>query len=78
MHKSFTMLHIVITGGSRGIGRGLALEFLKRKCLVTISGRNKESLLSAVEALKAESGFPHCLGIPCDVRNLEELQLLWQ
>lgn len=78
MHNSFPRLHIVVTGGSRGIGRALALEFLKKECLVTISGRNKESILSTVEALKTESGFSHCLGIPCDVRNLEELQLLWQ
>jgi len=71
------MKHIVITGGSRGIGKGLALEFLKKGCLVSISGRDRESILSAAEALKVESGFPNCQGIPCDVRNSEELELLW-
>lgn len=70
-------MHIVITGGSRGIGRGLALEFLKMGCLVTISGRDKENILSAAEVLKKESGSPNCQGISCDVRNLKELELLW-
>jgi len=72
------MKHIIVTGGSRGIGRGLALEFLKRGCLVSISGREKESILSSAEALKEESGFPNCRGIPCDVRKAEELEHLWR
>ncbi len=41
------MEHIVITGGSRGIGNALALEFMRKGCLVTISGRNSETLKTA-------------------------------
>ena len=35
------MKTVVITGSTRGIGHGLAVEFLKRGCAVVISGRNK-------------------------------------
>lgn len=72
------MKHIVLTGGSRGIGRGLALEFLRNGCMVTISGRDLKSILSTVEELKSESGSNWCQGIRCDVTRLNELELLWE
>ena len=45
---------VVITGGSRGIGKGLALEFLKRGHQVVVNGRNEEVLNRALKELKQE------------------------
>ncbi len=36
--------HVVVTGGSRGIGEALAREFASRGCIVTVVARSVESL----------------------------------
>ena len=48
---------IVVTGSTRGIGRGLAAEFLKRGHDVTVSGRTQAAVDEAVAALA-----PHATG----------------
>lgn len=47
------MKTIVITGSTRGIGRGLAEAFLARGCKVVLSGRSEAAVASAVTALSA-------------------------
>jgi short-subunit dehydrogenase len=71
------MTHIVITGGTRGIGKSLALEFLKRGCLVTIAGRDQKTVQASVKSLQEESGSKTCYGTRCDVTKLDELEHLW-
>jgi len=44
---------IVITGSTRGIGLGLAKEFLRRHCAVVVSGRTPEAVAKAVAELSA-------------------------
>lgn len=58
---------IVITGSTRGIGHGLALEFLKRGHHVAINGRNKEKVDRCVKDL-VDQGYS-VLGIPGDVTS---------
>jgi len=72
------MDHIVITGGSRGIGKALALEFLNAGCCVSIAGRNIGTLDEAVSDLKTTSGNNSCKGFVCDVTSYEDLKLLWE
>ncbi|MGC9523559.1 MAG: SDR family NAD(P)-dependent oxidoreductase [Anaerolineae bacterium] len=68
---------IVITGSTRGIGYGLAASFLDLGCHVVVSGRFQESTDAAVVAL-AESRAPErILGRPCDVRDHDAVQQLW-
>lgn len=43
------MKSVVITGSTKGIGLGLAREFLKKGCSVTISGKNSAKLSAEVE-----------------------------
>ncbi|MCC7257566.1 MAG: SDR family oxidoreductase [Gammaproteobacteria bacterium] len=65
---------IVITGSTRGIGYGLAAEFLKRGHSVVVTGRSGE----AVGRATAELGrFGTVLGQVLDVRSLAANQATW-
>lgn len=44
---------VLVTGGSKGIGKDIALAFVKLGAKVVITGRNEQDLLVAVEELKA-------------------------
>ncbi len=71
------MKTIVITGSTRGIGLGLAREFLKRGCRVMLSGRSKTTLDAALGALGREFGTDAVYGTTCDVGVYESVQALW-
>jgi NAD(P)-dependent dehydrogenase (short-subunit alcohol dehydrogenase family) len=68
------MQTIVVTGSTRGIGLGLAREFLKRGHKVVITGRSQGSVDKALAEL---SPLGEVIGQPCDVRSREQLQALW-
>ncbi len=68
---------LVLTGGGRGIGYGLALEFLRRGCRVVISGRDDGALVASVSSLAAIAGADRVSGVQCDVRRVEQVQALW-
>jgi len=72
------MKHVIITGSSRGIGFGLATEFLKRNFSVTISGSSDESVKKAKIALAEEFDEKLIFAQKCDVRNYNEIENLWQ
>jgi len=59
-----------ITGGSKGIGLGIAKAMLAEGMKVAITGRNSASLSSAVEEL-SKVGKGEILAIESDVRNFE-------
>ena len=71
------MKHIVITGSTRGIGYGLAQEFLQLGCKVTINGRSHESVNRALNSLK-ENFSDNVQGFPAAVENRDELETLWE
>ena len=71
------MITAVITGGSRGIGYGLAKEFLAHDCNVIICGRNINRLEKAIDELGDIFDPDHILGIPTDMVNYEAVQSLW-
>jgi NAD(P)-dependent dehydrogenase (short-subunit alcohol dehydrogenase family) len=71
------MKHVVITGSTRGIGYGLANAFLDLGCSVTISGREKSDVDKVVEKLAADYSPQHILGLACDVREVNQVQELW-
>ncbi|MEO8610549.1 MAG: SDR family oxidoreductase [Chloroflexota bacterium] len=67
---------IVITGSTRGIGLGMAGEFLKRGHQVVISGRSAESVAKAITGLQPAFG-DRVFGQPCDVGDFAQVETLW-
>lgn len=68
---------IVITGSTRGIGLGLARAFLQRGCSVVVSGREVETLSAIEAAIAQEFDSDRISGIPCNVREPEQIEELW-
>ena len=71
------MKSVVITGSSKGIGLGLAKEFLKRECSIALSARSKNKLDEEVRKLGEEFGADKVMGQTCDVTDIKQVQALW-
>lgn len=63
----------IITGGSKGIGRGIAEEYLKEGAKVTICSRNEEEGKAAAREL---SKLGEVLYLPADVSKISDNQML--
>jgi short-subunit dehydrogenase len=72
------MKNIVITGSTRGIGYGLAVEFLKKGCKVMISGRDQSKVDLLVSQLGEQFGKDKVVGLACEVSSAPALTALWQ
>ena len=73
-----TRQSIIVTGSTRGIGKGLALELLKRGHNVAISGRTQAAVDAAVqEVAGAAADGARAIGVACDITRPAELQALW-
>ncbi len=71
------MKTLVITGGTRGIGRGLAEEFLRRQCKVFITGRNEEAVAARVAELGQQFDSSSVAGCAAEVGDCDSLQSAW-
>jgi 3-dehydrosphinganine reductase len=58
--RFFSGKRVLVVGGSRGIGRALALHLASRGSTVCIAARNPADLADGREALRARSSAPHC------------------
>ena len=72
------MKTLVITGSTRGIGRGLAESFLAQGCKVVVNGRSQEAVERAVGELAAGSEAARVAGCAGDVSRHEDLEALWR
>ncbi|MFC2108029.1 SDR family NAD(P)-dependent oxidoreductase [Candidatus Bipolaricaulota bacterium] len=72
------MKTVVITGSTRGIGAGLAREFLALGCRVVVSGRTQETVDLVCATLAKTYGTDRVVGIPCDVTECGAVQALWE
>lgn len=69
-------MNVVITGSTRGIGLGLAREFLARGHAVMISGRRADTVAATVADLSAN--YPgRVAGQSCDVTVESDVERLW-
>lgn len=71
------MKHVIITGGTRGIGSGLVKEFLHNDYRVTFTGTSDTSVNMAVEKLMSDHEPSLFRGIVCDVTRSSDLSTLW-
>lgn len=63
-----------ITGGSKGIGYGIAEALMKQGVHVAITSRSQSSADEAAESLKSSNPQAKALGIEADVRSLSSQQ----
>lgn len=61
---------VLITGGTKGIGYGIAEVLLKEKMRVAITGRSQQTADEAARRLNS-AGVGEALGIAADVRDLK-------
>lgn len=69
-------LVIVVTGASRGLGRGLARGFGAAGATVFVTGRTSGELDAAVEEIESSGG--HGIAVPCDHSNDEQVRALFE
>ncbi|MSO98013.1 MAG: SDR family oxidoreductase [Rhodospirillaceae bacterium] len=69
---------VVITGSTRGIGNGLALNFALRGHNVVVSGRDQKAAdIAAKDASKVAASGARAIGVACDVADYAQVQNLW-
>ncbi len=71
------MKTVVVTGSTRGIGLGLAENFLIRGCRVVVTSRKAEDVERVVQDLGSEHGAEKVSGIASDISDISSLQSLW-
>ena len=62
----------LITGASRGIGRGSAIAFAEAGADVVVAARSMDALEETTEAVRAAGG--RALPVPCDVGRAEDIE----
>lgn len=72
------MKTIVITGSTRGIGFGLAENFLKLGQQVVVCGRSQGGVDRALDSLREQFPEGSVAGIPCDMRTFNQVRELWE
>src|SRR5918911_2645998 len=65
----------IVTGGTKGIGRGIAEALVREGMNVCISARHEDEIERAVGELN-EMDEGRAVGAVCDVRQVEEVQAL--
>jgi 3-oxoacyl-[acyl-carrier protein] reductase len=64
---------VIVTGGTRGIGKQIALSFAEEGAFVIILGRNEQVVNETVVELSQSKGLK-VEGYPCDVTNSSKVQ----
>lgn len=64
----------IVTGASKGIGKGIALRYAQEGAKVVVTSRSKGLLAAVVEQIKASGG--EALALTVDVRRPESVQNL--
>jgi NAD(P)-dependent dehydrogenase (short-subunit alcohol dehydrogenase family) len=70
------MKTVVVTGATKGLGRGLAEALLARGCKVAVTGRKPAEVEAVAEAL-SQAAPGRVLGLTGDVAEAGDLQRIW-
>ncbi len=70
-------MNVVITGSTKGIGLGMAREFLQRGHDVMVSSRTPQAVDQVVADLREEWPERNVAGRVCDVADYGQVQNLW-
>lgn len=65
----------IVTGGTKGIGRGIAEALVREGLRVCISARNQDDIDEAVKQLNSEANG-RAIGRICDVRDYDQVKAL--
>ena len=71
------MKHVVVTGGTRGIGCGMVKEFLSRGYNVTFCGTSDQTVMNAISSFTEQWSSKKFRGVVCDVSEKQDLIYLW-
>jgi len=66
---------VLVSGGTRGIGRSIASGFAKRGATVVVTGREAKNAETSAAEIAAETGGK-CVGLACDVAQTSEIEPL--
>ncbi|HUC06386.1 MAG TPA: SDR family oxidoreductase [Acidimicrobiales bacterium] len=72
MDLGFAGASAAVTGGTKGMGRAIALTMAEEGAKVAVLARGKDEVAETVAALRA-AGAPDALGVPTDVTEVEEV-----
>ncbi len=64
----------LVTGGGRGIGRGIALAFAKQGCDVAVAARTEAEIRETAEAIRTTGR--RALALQCDVRHSDAVHTM--
>lgn len=70
-------MNVVITGSTRGIGHGMAREFLARGHDVMISSRRQAAVDTVIDELRRDYPNRKVAGTACEVSDIGQVQRLW-
>ncbi|QTH40486.1 glucose 1-dehydrogenase [Cohnella sp. LGH] len=65
----------IVTGSTRGIGKGIAVRYGREGANVIVSGTNAELCEEVAESIRREGGS--AIGIVCDVSDLDQINRLY-
>jgi len=68
---------IVITGSTKGIGRGLAEVFLSLGCKVAVASRRQSAVDETLVQLSKKYGSENVFGHVCDITKMDDVRALW-
>lgn len=64
---------VLVTAGSKGLGKAIATEYVNEGANVLIGSRNEENLQQAVRDIKETTGKDHIRYTVCDMKNKDDL-----
>lgn len=66
---------VIVTGGTRGIGRAIVDRFAAEGANLVVSSRSEDDVTTVADELRTEYDVD-AVGVPCDVTNADEIEAM--